>query len=361
MMRTFRQVCRKNWYIIASTLLLAVFSEVLCGIMIYDRQYFNPENVSFYIGMTAISTLISFAGMVFVYFSFEIFRMKYASLIATVLTVCVTLFKEEELNLLLNYDLLCFVAAMLSLAFYYVNYCKDSVVHTVLYITEISVLSYIMLDEIELYIVMLIHIFLVITNNNTIKRKLIKVINWIFTGFVTFMLTMHFVYCLTDQIRYRYIDGYNAEGSDELGYYAKNTILLLEKMMMSAERSSASEFFGEFANESFAYNLAKIFGYYGYEIGAIAVLLIFILLASVLIGCSKKQEKMKPAAAVAATILTIRTVSAFLINFGFISILELHMPILTVCPCSALVVGMSLGIIFAADKEETDLKENDRL
>ena len=357
-MKTLKQVCKKNWYIIVATLLLAICSEVLLGIMVFDKRYFNSaEEFSFYGGIIVLRFFLLFAGVVVTYISINIFRMKYSASIATVLMVFATICQENELNALFNYYSLCFVAAMISLAFYYVSYCKESIVHTILYMVEISVLCYTLFYEIEFYMVVLMHVFLVVTNNNSIKRKSVKVINWIFTGVSSAMLISTFVIRLINQMEYRYMDISDAEGLMEIGYNARETTLLLEKMMIATEDFATSEFFGEFANESYAYNLAKIFGYYGNFVGVVMVMLVVAFFTSVLIGCSKKQEKMKPALGATVIILMVRIISAFLINFGFISILESHMPFLTLCTCGGFLVGLILGIIFAADKE-TVFKEN---
>ena len=74
-MKTLKQVCKKNWYIIVATLLLAICSEVLLGIMVFDKRYFNTaEAFSFHGGIIVLRFFLLFAGVVVTYISINIFR-----------------------------------------------------------------------------------------------------------------------------------------------------------------------------------------------------------------------------------------------------------------------------------------------
>lgn len=353
MMKTFKQICKKNWYIIASALFLFVYSEVLLGIMTSDSRYFKPEASSFDIEIMILKVVILIIGVLITYLLTGILKAKFSLPIVTGLAVLAYIFRENELNLLLNYTLICFVAAMLCMAFYYVNYCTDSIIHTLIYIAVSVVLWGTMFFGIEIFIVLSTNIFLFIANQKSVSRKSVRAANLIFTAVSATMFVLTFFARIVNHMDYRH----DRSGYLEIGYTESDLIPLLEKMMISSNTFGASEYFGEFANERYVYNLAKIFGYYGYYIGIATIMLVAFFTVCILIGCYKKQDKIKSVCGAAAIMLTVRTLSALFINLGIISIVDSHFPFVTLSPCCYMNIGLIIGFMLAADKENL-LKRN---
>lgn len=357
-MNIFRQICKKNWYIIASTLLLFVCSEVLVGVMVYDQQYFTLKPYDSYVSIAVLRIFLLFAGFLISYFCAGVLKKKYSPLILSALMLLAVIYRENDLNLLFNYYSICFVAVMLSLAFYYVNYCTDSIKHTLIYIAVTTALWGMLFFEIEFFVIVAVNIFLFIANQKSISQKSVKAVNWIFAGISSAFFILKSVMHMISHMEYRH----NRNGHLEIGYTESDTIPLLEKMMITSKEFGVSEYFSEFADERYVYNLAKIFGYYGCFAGIATVIMVAVFAASIIIGCCKKQDKMKSVCGAAAIMLVVRTVAALFINFGIISTMDSHLPFIALCTCGCINVGLIIGFLFAADKEmvtkEVEINEN---
>ncbi len=337
-MNIFRQVCRKNWYIIAATLLLVATSGILCGIMIYDKQYFSPDTFSFCIGMIFFDVVLLIAAFFITYFFSDVLKKKYSPLITFALVIPAFLFRESVLNDVFGYCTFFFIAAILSLTFYYVNHCVNSVLHTVFYVAMITVMSAVLFYDVEFYIIALVNVFLFLTNYRSVNKKTVRIINLIFTVALSLLFLMTLVIRITE-----YSDSISADTEIISEYEKFKDVSALKKMLAATKAFGTSEFFGEFANKSFAYNLAKIFGYYGYVAGAAVAMLFVVFMVSFLIG----YRKNKPAHGVAAIVIIVSTVTAMVINFGCYTVAQSDIPFLSLLPGEYLKVGLVTGVIFA--------------
>ena len=346
-MKNLKQICKKNGYIIAITLFLFVSSEVLVGVMVYDQQYFTLNPFISYISIAVLRVFLLFAGFLLSYFCAGILKKKYSSLILSALMLLAVIFRDNDFNLILNYYSICFVAVTLSLAFYYVNYCTDSIKHTLIYIAVTTALLGMLFFEIEFFVIISVNIFLFIANQKSIGQKSVKVVNWIFAGISSAFFILESVVSMISHMEYRH----NRNGYLEIGYTESDTIPLLEKMMITSKEFGASEYFSEFADERYVYNLAKIFGYYGCYAGTAMIIMVVAFVVSIIIGCCKKQDKMKSVCGAAAIMLIVRTVAALFINFGIISTMDSHLPFIALCTCGCINIGLIVGFVFVADKE----------
>ena len=342
-MSTFRQVCRKNWYIIAFTLLLAVTSGILCGIMVCDEQYFSSDMFSSVIGLMLSDVVLLIAAFFITYFFADVLKKKYSPLITFALVILAFIFRENDLNTVFNYYTICFIAVILSLTFYYVNFCVNSVLHTAFYVAMITVMSALVFYDVEFYIIASVNAFLFLTNYRSVNKKTVKIINLIFTVALSLLFLLMLVIRITE-----YGDSISADTEiiSELEMF--KAVSALKKMFATTETFGTSEFFGEFANKSFTYNLAKIFGYYGCVAGIVMVILFVVFMVSFLIGCRKN----KPAHGVAAIVIIVSTVTAMVINFGCYTVAQSYIPFLSLLPGEYLKVGLVTGIIFASDKAQ---------
>lgn len=343
-MRIFRQVCRKNWYIIASTLLLVVASGILCGIMIYDKQYFSPDTFSLRIGFMALDVALLIAAFFIAYFFADVLKKKYSPLITFALVIPAFIFRGNELNNVIDYCTFFFIAAILSLTFFYVNFCVNSVLHTAFYVAMITVMSAVTYYDVEFYIIALVNIFLFLTNYRSVNKKTVKIINLIFTVALSLLFILTFVIRITE-----YSDSISADTEIISEYEKFRDVSALKKMFATTKTFGTSEFFGEFANKSFFYNLAKISGYYGYVAGAAVAILFVVFMVSFLIG----YRKNKPAQGVAAIVIIVSTITAIVINFGCYTVVQSDIPFLSLFPGEYLKAGLLTGIIFASDKAQS--------
>lgn len=346
-MKKLKQICKKNWYIIASALLLFVCSEVLVGVMVYDQQYFTLNPFDSYVSIVVLRVFLLFAGFLISYFCTGILKKKYSPLVLSALMLLAVIYRDNDLNLLFNYYSICFVAVTLSLAFYYVNYCMDSIKHTLLYIAVTTALWGMLFYEIEFFVIVAVNIFLFIVNQKSISQKSVKAVNLIFTGISSVFLILKSVMHMISHMEYRH----QGDRYLEIGYTESDTIPLLEKMMITSKEFGVSEYFSEFADERNVYNLAKIFGYYGYYAGIAMVIMVVAFMASIIIGCCKKQDKVKSVCGATAMMLVVRTAAALFINFGIISTMDSHLPFIALCTCGCINVGLITGFLFSADKE----------
>lgn len=339
-MSTFRQVCRKNWYIIASTLLLVVTSEILCILMIYNKQYFSPDTFSNCIGIIFFDVALLFAGFLITYFCLDIFKNKYSLIVTFTLIILSFMFRDGEWNLVFNYCSLCLVAVMLSLNFYYVDYCTVSALHTVVYYAISFVLMLLMFYELGFYTVVLINIFLFASHYRLMNKKSVKWVNLIFTGIFSVLLITTFV---MRAISNTVLPDYSEIISEHEKIKAFET---MRKMLTTTETFGTSEFFSEFVNESYGYNLTKIFGYYGWVPGVTVVILFVVFMASLLFS----YRKDKPVNGTVSILITITIIASIATNLGSYTVVDLYIPFVSLFPEGFLNAGLVLGVIFASDK-----------
>ena len=340
-MKTLKQICKKNWYIIAITLLFAVCSEVLCGIMLHDSFIWSYGPYEFYVRVTSLLPVLA-AGCLITYFTAGYLDSKHSLTIALISAVGCLLYADKELNyyISVNYGffVFCFITATVSLAFYYVNYCRNSAKNTVRYTLMLAFFALLTFEETEFYTILAMHVFLFVTKHKSFEKLSVKVLNWISAG----VSAAAFIGALDTQI----IDGLNYTNSKE-----EEGFVLLKEMMSTLKPFGKSEIFDEAVGNGYIPNILKIFGCYGYVVGIVMVILFMIFTASILIVCSRSQGRMKLAVQIAAITLAVRTFTSLLEAFGIGCFFESSIMFVSLNSGEFTAAGVIIGLIFAADKE----------
>lgn len=341
-MKTLKQVCRKNWYIIAPTLLLAMCSEVLAGTMLHDSFIWSYGPYEFYVRLALLFPMLVAACLI-TYFTACYFDSKHSLKISVIASIGCLLYIDVELNYLIPVDygffMFCFMTAIVSLAYYYVNNCKNSAKKTVRYTLMITFLALLTLKEAEFYIILATHIFLFITNYKSFEKVSVNIINWISAG----LFATVFIGVISEQI----ISGMRYIRPDE-----EEAFILIKEMMSTLKPFGKSEVFDEALANGYVSRVFEIFGYYGYVVGIAMVILFVLFTVSILVGCFRSQGKMKLAVQVAAVIFAIRTFTSVLEVFGIFWFYESSIMFASLNSGEFTVVGVIIGLIFAVNREK---------
>lgn len=342
-MKTLKQACRKNWYIIVTTLLFAVCSEVLAGMMLHDSFVWSYGPYEFYVrAVLLIPSMV--AACLITYFAAVYLDSKHSLKIAVIASVGCLCYADSEINYYIpvNYGffVFCFIAATVSLAYYYVNHCRNSAKNTARYMLMILFLALLTYEESEFYTILAMHIFLLITNHKSFKKISESILNWISAG----VSAAAFIGVLIAQIA----DNMNYTNSREEEAY-----ILVKEMLSTLKPFGKSEVFDEVVGNGYVSNIFEIFGCYGYVVGIAMIVLFVLFTASILIGCFKCHGEMKLVAHIAAITLVIRIFTSVLEIFGLAWFYNSSMMLISLNSGDYTAVGVIIGLIFAVNREKT--------
>lgn len=339
-MYEFKNALKSNRLILICLGLYAVTAEVLLGIMNCsnsdsDINYFSfSVNIIFKLIMPVIGICLAYVLTGMLDFDFV------PQFLAPVFTVISILCNYSGIGYAINSNYktysLCSIAAILCLAFYYVNRCGDSLIHTLFYIILTTTLAIGTFDQIEVFTVLSVHIMLFVFNCKNYKSKAISTVNYIYVSLAAAVLIILFIYQITDYIAMRYYEG--------------KTIFYIERMLLTAPALGESEFFHEIMEERSEYNPAKIFGFYGYIIGTAAMLIISAFVASVCIKAQKSKSRIKPVLIAVAVIIAVESIAALFINFGVITGISSSIPLLSEGYLGYFKTGFLVGLVIASAK-----------
>lgn len=341
-METFKQICKRNWYIILTTLLLAICSKVLCGTMLHDSFVWSYGPYEFYVRVALLLPTLA-AACIITYFTACYLDSKHSLAITVIASVGCLLYADKELNYYIpvNYGffVFCFIAATVSLAYYYVNHCGNSSKNTARYMLMILFLALLTYEESEFYTILAMHIFLFITNHKSFEKISVSILNWISAG----LSAAAFIGVLAKQI---------ADKINHINSKEEEAYILVKEMMSTLKPFGKSEVFDEVVGNGYVSNIFEIFGCYGYVVGIVTVILFVLFTASILIGCYRSQGKMKLAVQVAAVMFVIRTFTSVLEVFGLAWFYESSMMLVSLNGGDYTVVGVIIGLIFAVNREK---------
>lgn len=339
-MNIFRQICKKNWYIIAATTLLAVCTEVLCGIMLYDYIIYEDGVFGFCLGIVLRFIKLA-AAVLIVFFSGTFLNSKHSLAVSLVLTALVLFYSDFTLNEIIpiEYDFaaFCLIMAMVFLAFYFVNQCLNSIKNTVWYMLVLILICLFTYEEAEFYTVLAIHIFLVISNRKSYDKKSVRILNFVSLAASSTAFAGVLVNQIVKEDFYRY-------PKEEI------TVNLIKKVMTNLKPFGKSEFFDEFISAGRDYNILKFFSCYGYVIGIVAVVIFILFVASIIFSCIRSRGELKLAAHIAAITLIVRTLIAVIEVSGAIMVFESDLIVGSLNSGEYTAIGIIIGLIFAAER-----------
>ena len=330
------KVLKDNWYVIVATVILIVSSEVFCGIMDYERICSDGGMFRFF-GNIILRFTFLIAGTLLAYFFGAILNTDIAGISAGLFTILTVLSSDSVLGYMFIRNYNCYsisiVLAMISLAFYYLHNCTDSLLHTLLYFLMNTVLAVVTAGEIEFFIVLFVVVFMFTSKWMLIKSDSARIVNYICITIAVIALICMLVEKMFNYLSISYIEG---------------TVYHPESILLSAEMFGKSGFYEEFADAPSVYILTKIFGYYGRLTGTAMCVIIGLFVACIFMKCVNCSGFVKPADLVTSMVMGIRCIAGFFQNFSVISGYEIRIPILSEGIWGHLITGILLGYIFAS-------------
>ncbi len=332
-MKTLAQSLKNNWYIIAATLLLVVSTELLMGIMKYNADFDSFYLRSFFCNLI-LRIVALVGGICFTYVAGGVFNYKASGIVAAISTVFTISFSGIifDENPDYNYYHIWLTAALLSLSFYYTNNCVHSTKHTIFYYIMITALAVVSADEIEFFIVLSASLVLFVVNRISIKQKSSLAINYVFSVLAIIAMTCMVVSKMDEYFGIKFIEGSSIHP---------------EAVLLTTEPFKTSRFFNEIADAPSAYNLTKIFGYYGYVAGTAMCVVIALFVSAVFARCFSATGSSKSVGIIAAVTIFVKCVAGFFVSFSIISSSYVRMPILSDGSVGYLAIGLLIGMLIA--------------
>lgn len=330
-MKTLKSVFRNSWYVIAATFLLVFCSEVLMGIMKYNTDFDNFYLYP-YFGKLALRLFALVGGMCFTCFAGGIFNHKAAGIMALCSTALTVVFSGVPFYTQPNYDWyhIGIVFALLSLAFYYINNCIDSVVHTIFYYIMITALAAVSSDEIEFFIILLSAVVTFAVKRVIVRPNAALVINYVYSVAAIIAMVCMLVEKMDEYLGIKFVEGSR--------YYP-------EAALLTTEPFKTAKYFGEIADAPSAFNLAKIFGYYGQAAGTVMCIVIAFFAVSVFVSCFDAAGLSRSGDIIAAIFISVKCIAGFFENFSITNSSYVRIPILCDGISGYLVIGLLVGML----------------
>ncbi len=336
-MNALKQSCKNNWYIIAVTFLLAVCTAVLTGIMEHNSF---PESFDLleFAGKSVLKIAVLVGGVLLSFVTVLILDNKISVVYATMFTALTALYSDLFLGINRTDDQFYFslFAAVISLVFYYENACLESTGHTVFYYVLLTALSVsaAVSDEIEIFVILLTAVIMFAANREVIKPKSALVINYIFSVLAVIALVCLLVEEMDSYFGIKFVEGDT--------YHP-------EVLFLTTKPFGESEYYPYMMGESSLYNLAKIFGYFGYVAGTAMCVLITFFALGFFGKCFGNGEKSRSVRVLATITVTVRCIAGFFENFSIISTMDVRIPILSDDIAGYLLVGIMLGFMLVSN------------
>lgn len=335
-MKSLKQSCKNNWYVMAATLLMVVCSEVLTGIMKYN-SFPDSFDLLEFSGNSVLKVAVLVGGVVLSFVITLISDNKLSGIFAALFTVYTLLFScfvfDSE-----GWFYFSLFTVMIMLVFYYKNACLDSAGHTVFYyiLLTVSAITVAIPEEIEIFVILLTAVIMFAVNRNKISSKPALVINYVFS-----VLAIIAVICLLVEGMDSYFGIKFVEGD---GYH-------LESLYLDTRPFGKAEYYYHRDLEMTSlYNLAKIFRHFGYVAGTAMCVVIALFALSFFVKCFGSNTKPGPAGVLAAMMISVRCIAGFFENFSIICGMRVRIPILSDDIAGYLLVGIMLGFMLASEE-----------
>lgn len=332
-MKTFKEVCRNNWYVIASTLLFLIPSEIFSGIISYGHIDDSYTVFDFW-GNILLRWAFLIGGILLAYFSGGLLNHEGSGVLALFLTLWVVINRESSPSGETVFNIL-FVLALISLSFYYVNTCGKSLLHTIFYYIMMAVLALYSEGKIEIFIVLISAVFLFATKWMLVTSKPARIVNYICTALAVAVSG----YLLADIL------------DTHIGIILSEGVKFHpEKVILTSRPFGEAICFGEIAEAPYVYELTNVIGHFGNVAGKGMCAVIVLFVASLFVKCFNFPGYVKPADIVATTILSVKCIAGIFENYAIISGFDVRIPILADGKEGYLVFGLLLGYIFESRK-----------
>ena len=332
-METVKKVYRQNKLIVISAVMLVLCSEILCTILKRNSEGVSFIDIAVRLICLAVSTVAAyrFGGtsggrnlpVLCAALALITVWTAYSGLI-TIFGVSIYLFP------------VCAFICVCFLSEYYVKYCTNSLLHSLIYIALGVLMFYNASGDAEAYFITVLQIALFIRFYNRITDKRLKIINIIYTVISAVINSILIVSGIYNYINYRYEEGQNAG--------------LIENVIKTLRPFGKSEGFEDIADLSRTYNLIRISGYFGYVVGIMVFVLLTVFVLSVFFKVLKRKGSIIPVIFAAVSTLGVNYVAGIFVNSGIVlGNLNVDIPVLSGSKYGYIIVGILLGMIFALD------------
>jgi len=330
--RTLKESVKSNLFIVITTALFVAASEILTGIMRYDL-YYDEIGPSEFFGSIIFRILAIPAGFILPYYFGRFLHNKFSVVVAATATIFIVIRSFENRGYINDFFYnIFFVLALLSLSFYYITSCRNSLAHTICYYIISTALAAATFDKIEFFIVLVTILLIFASNRVLIKRKFVLIVNSVFAIAAIILSACMFADKMDAYLGITFIEG---------------STIHPERVMLALEQFGKSENFSTIAEAPSIYNLTKIFGYYGNIAGAATCAVIALFVSGFIMKCFKGPSRTKTASLVASIIVSIKCLAGIFENFAIISGLYVGIPVLSEGSGGYFIIGILLGFLLA--------------
>lgn len=334
-MKSLKQSCKNNWYVIAATLLTVVCSEVLIGIMkcnSFPESFDLPE----FSGNSVLKVAVLVGGVILSFVITAMFSSKFSGIFAMICTVNTVLFSCSVFDSE-GWFYCSLFAAVIMLMFYYKNACIYSAGHTVFYYILLTALTVTIAiqDMIEIFVILITAVVIFAVNRNEISSKSALVINYVFSVLAIIAVICLFVEGMDSYFGVKFVEGDS--------YHP-------ELLFLTTKPFGEAEYYPYMMEESSIYNLAKIFGYYGYVAGTAMCVVITFFALSFFVKCFGSNKNPCPTKILAAMMISVRCIAGFFENFSLSGSMYVRIPVLSDGIAGYLLVGIMLGFMLMSDE-----------
>ncbi len=345
-METVKKVYSRNKFIVISFLFAVICSEILCTVM--DIKFYNAElssagNILLRIAVLSACIFVAYKGGRYLSKHMLTFNTVIYSLLAVL--GC----RSGPFHLLMvDYSFYHFFSffALIFFALYYTEKCTGSVGASLVYFFLGTVYVMGTYDEPEGFIALSMQLFLFVYVFGKIKNKAVRIIHIIFSFGSLFVLMALAAANIIAYAEIRFLEG-------------SSVISMLHTLFETVKPFGEAEIMSEFPGRNIDYNLARIFGFYGYVIGAVMLLIITAFIVSIFMKALENKGKMKPLILLAAAVFSVRYFASIFVNSGILCGIDVTMPFICDGSWGCLVMGILLGLIFAADGDNCE-EENEK-
>lgn len=340
-----KNVYKQNKAVIICTAMLVFCAEVFCSILSYYLYFKGNIDLSFFGNM--ILRIASIIGGIYIaYRGLGRINVKYSPVIAVVCVVLTLLCSGSGFIDIFDFSFwiypLSTILAVYFLAVYYINYCKDSVRHTLFYMLLGIMFIFKTVGEIEAFFIMALQLLLFVSVNRETGNKRIRLINIIYSIISAIGIIFLFVSNIYDYITFKFEEGH--------------MIVRIKDVLKTMKPFGKTEFVSEIGGISSNYNLTGICGFFGYVTGIIVFIILTAFIISICVKAYKNKDNAQPAVLTAVTVLGLRYVLSLLINCGVLfGRIDVRIPVLSDGSVGYFVIGILLGLIFATNNKGQSL------
>ena len=353
-METIKKIYSQNKFVVISTILTVLCSEILCTVMNilhYNAEWFSLGNIVLRIAILSGAVYIAYKGGEYL----SRYCLTFNFLLYTFIAVLGC--RSGPFYLLpagFGFYEFFSLFALIFLALYYTENCVDSVKCSALYFFIGAIYVIGTYDEMEAFIALSMQLFLFVYVYGKIKNNTVKFIHTVIAFGSLFTLISLAVYSLVAYADIKFLEG-------------SSMIRLMEALPETFKAFGKSELMNEFQRAVIDYSPARIFAFYGYVIGWLMLLIVTVFIVSIFVKALENKSKIKPLMLVAVAVFSVQYFASVFVNCGVLCGIDVNMPFVSDGSVGYLLNGFLLGLIFAGsnadynEEKDKEYYENDEV